>query len=353
MYEDFHLKFILCVENSGKSSLSQRDDKFMLYMLTAGKKALDDGGISEEVMNELDKTRCGVLIGSGMGGMKVFNYAIEALRISYKKMNPFCVSLATTSMGSSMLTIDLEVLWHVEHFQKAKSIRPKLHALGILHGSAVKDFEDLGFFKLQQDRKDSWFIPTKLGTNYFVSSSDFSSPKQLQWEYAELNTSDRTSNMEVDNQMMNTNSHGGYVLRSDEDVGRSTWCSWIPQRSTDCIHDDANVDIPLDAMSDRERELASWETDLKRSEQDVKRRKNVITRDLVICSVNILKQAVNIHSDPARMLIRDSRVPAKLLKNDLANLQKKKRESFMLGGAGLNKSGIIRKSRRQSWISII
>ncbi|KAI3946748.1 hypothetical protein MKW98_003311 [Papaver atlanticum] len=82
-------------------------------MLTAGKKALADGGISEEVMNKLDKTRCGILIGSMMGGMKtrfrnkVFNDAIEALRISYKKMNPFCVPFATTSMGSSMLTIYL------------------------------------------------------------------------------------------------------------------------------------------------------------------------------------------------------------------------------------------------------
>lgn len=43
----------------------------MLYMLTAGKKALADAGITEDVMNELDKARCGVLIGSAMGGMKV------------------------------------------------------------------------------------------------------------------------------------------------------------------------------------------------------------------------------------------------------------------------------------------
>ena len=43
----------------------------MLYMLTAGKKALVDTGLTDELMNELDKTRCGVLIGSGMGGMKV------------------------------------------------------------------------------------------------------------------------------------------------------------------------------------------------------------------------------------------------------------------------------------------
>lgn len=50
---------------------SRRMDKFMLYLLTAGKKALADGGITEDVMNELNKTKCGVLIGSAMGGMQV------------------------------------------------------------------------------------------------------------------------------------------------------------------------------------------------------------------------------------------------------------------------------------------
>ncbi|XP_022750011.1 3-oxoacyl-[acyl-carrier-protein] synthase II, chloroplastic-like isoform X2 [Durio zibethinus] len=87
--------------------LSKRMDKFMLYMLIAGKKALEDGGVTEDVMEELDKVKCGVLIGSAMGGMKVFNDAIEALRISYKKMNPFCVPFATTNMGSAVLAMDL------------------------------------------------------------------------------------------------------------------------------------------------------------------------------------------------------------------------------------------------------
>lgn len=53
--------------------LSKRMDKFMLYMLTAGKKALSDGGITEDMMGELDKRRCGVLIGSAMGGMQVIH----------------------------------------------------------------------------------------------------------------------------------------------------------------------------------------------------------------------------------------------------------------------------------------
>ena len=47
---------------------ARRMDKFMLYLLTAGKKAVVNAGLSEE---ELDKTRCGVLIGSAMGGMQV------------------------------------------------------------------------------------------------------------------------------------------------------------------------------------------------------------------------------------------------------------------------------------------
>ncbi|XXG53366.1 hypothetical protein AAC387_Pa03g1468 [Persea americana] len=88
--------------------LSKRMDKFMLYLLTAGKKALADGGITNDVMNMLDKSKCGVLIGSAMGGMKVFNDAIEALRVSYKKMNPFCVPFATTNMGSAILAMDLK-----------------------------------------------------------------------------------------------------------------------------------------------------------------------------------------------------------------------------------------------------
>ncbi|KAL2493339.1 3-oxoacyl-[acyl-carrier-protein] synthase II [Abeliophyllum distichum] len=87
--------------------LSKRADKFMLYLLTAGKKALADGGITEDVMAELDKAKCGVIIGSALGGMKVFNDAIEALRESYRKMSPFCVPFATTNMGSAILAMEL------------------------------------------------------------------------------------------------------------------------------------------------------------------------------------------------------------------------------------------------------
>ncbi|CAN4087006.1 unnamed protein product [Withania somnifera] len=50
--------------------ISKRADKFIIYTLTAGKKALADGGITEDLLQDLDKFRCGVLVGSALGGMK-------------------------------------------------------------------------------------------------------------------------------------------------------------------------------------------------------------------------------------------------------------------------------------------
>ncbi|XP_059671024.1 general transcription and DNA repair factor IIH subunit TFB2 [Cornus florida] len=44
--------------------------------------------------------------------------------------------------------------------------------------NAIKDLADLGLVKLQQGRKESWFIPTKLVTNLSISLSDSSSRKQ-------------------------------------------------------------------------------------------------------------------------------------------------------------------------------
>ncbi|XP_044497161.1 3-oxoacyl-[acyl-carrier-protein] synthase II, chloroplastic-like isoform X2 [Mangifera indica] len=86
---------------------AKRADKFMLYILTAGKKALADGGITEQVNREFDKIKCGVLIGSALGGMKTYYEGVEALTISYKKVNPFALLYSTTNLGSAVLAMDL------------------------------------------------------------------------------------------------------------------------------------------------------------------------------------------------------------------------------------------------------
>ena len=51
--------------------VGKKADKYMIYALVAGKKALADAGITEQVSGELDKRRCGVIIGSAMGGLHV------------------------------------------------------------------------------------------------------------------------------------------------------------------------------------------------------------------------------------------------------------------------------------------
>ncbi|XP_026448498.1 general transcription and DNA repair factor IIH subunit TFB2-like [Papaver somniferum] len=53
-----------------------------------------------------------------------------------------------------------------------------MNTLNPTQRSAIKDLADLGLIKLQQGRKEDWFIPTKLATNLSVSLSDSSSRKQ-------------------------------------------------------------------------------------------------------------------------------------------------------------------------------
>ncbi|KAF5756582.1 putative transcription factor TFIIH subunit p52/Tfb2 [Helianthus annuus] len=53
-----------------------------------------------------------------------------------------------------------------------------VNTLDDIQRTTVKDLADLGLIKLQQGRKDSWFIPTKLATNLSISLSDASSRKQ-------------------------------------------------------------------------------------------------------------------------------------------------------------------------------
>uniref|UniRef100_A0A1J3H1F3 RNA polymerase II transcription factor B subunit 2 n=1 Tax=Noccaea caerulescens TaxID=107243 RepID=A0A1J3H1F3_NOCCA len=53
-----------------------------------------------------------------------------------------------------------------------------LNTLTDVQRNTLKDLADLGLVKLQQGRKDSWFIPTKLATNLSVSLADSSVRKE-------------------------------------------------------------------------------------------------------------------------------------------------------------------------------
>ncbi|PKU79818.1 general transcription and DNA repair factor IIH subunit TFB2 [Dendrobium catenatum] len=53
-----------------------------------------------------------------------------------------------------------------------------MNSLTDVQCKAIKDLADLGVVKLQQGRKESWFIPTKLASNLSISLSDSSSRRQ-------------------------------------------------------------------------------------------------------------------------------------------------------------------------------
>lgn len=88
----------------------KRVDKVIKYLIVAGKKALGHAGLPWEgpELKDLDRQRCGILIGSAMGGMGTFAAGEEALVTSgYRKMNPFCIPFTISNMGGAMLAMDL------------------------------------------------------------------------------------------------------------------------------------------------------------------------------------------------------------------------------------------------------
>lgn len=88
----------------------KRVDAVIKYLQVAGKKALEASGLPWEgpEIKDLDRTKCGILVGTAMGGMNTFAVAVEALETSgYRKMNPFCIPFAITNMAGAMIAMDL------------------------------------------------------------------------------------------------------------------------------------------------------------------------------------------------------------------------------------------------------
>ncbi len=87
---------------------ARRVDPFIRYAIVAGKKALEKAALTGESLDKLNKSRCGILIGSGMGGMQMFSNGVEALiKEGFKRVSPFFVPFIITNMGGALLAIDL------------------------------------------------------------------------------------------------------------------------------------------------------------------------------------------------------------------------------------------------------
>ncbi|MBS0648173.1 MAG: beta-ketoacyl-ACP synthase II [Verrucomicrobia bacterium] len=87
---------------------ARRVDPFIRYTLVAGKKALEKGDLTGEKLEKLDKSRCGIIIGSGMGGMGIFSDGVETLvKEGHRRVSPFFVPYIITNMGGALLAIDV------------------------------------------------------------------------------------------------------------------------------------------------------------------------------------------------------------------------------------------------------
>ena len=86
-------------------------DAVIKYALVAGKKALQDASIDFEKPGEdgnLRLNRCGILVGTAMGGMQTFATAVEDQATKgFRRMNPFCIPFAITNMPGALLAMDL------------------------------------------------------------------------------------------------------------------------------------------------------------------------------------------------------------------------------------------------------
>lgn len=87
---------------------ARRIDPFILYTIVSGKKALESGRVTADALARLDKRRCGILIGSGIGGMQTFEENVAVLNTKgARRITPFLIPYLLTNMGGAMLGMDL------------------------------------------------------------------------------------------------------------------------------------------------------------------------------------------------------------------------------------------------------
>lgn len=87
---------------------ARRVDPYISYTAGAGKEAIKLAQLDDEALSRLKKHRCGILIGSGMGGMGMFVDNVEAfLEKGHRRVSPFFIPYILTNMAGAFLAMDL------------------------------------------------------------------------------------------------------------------------------------------------------------------------------------------------------------------------------------------------------
>lgn len=84
---------------------ARRVDPFITYAVVAAKKAIAMSGWDKQNL-PADQHRCGVIIGSGMGGLQILDEGIERLSSGSRKLSPFFIPYIITNMASALIAMD-------------------------------------------------------------------------------------------------------------------------------------------------------------------------------------------------------------------------------------------------------
>lgn len=86
---------------------ARRVDPFIAYALVAAKRALEHAELSKEALARCERTRIGVVIGSGIGGLHMMQQQIPLVdRAEFRQVSPFFIPYALTNMASGLVAID-------------------------------------------------------------------------------------------------------------------------------------------------------------------------------------------------------------------------------------------------------
>lgn len=83
---------------------AKRTDRFTQFAVAATKMALDDSGID---LDKCDRTRCGVIVGSGIGGLDSMEK--EAQRLQTKgpsRVSPFTIAMMISNMAGGLVSME-------------------------------------------------------------------------------------------------------------------------------------------------------------------------------------------------------------------------------------------------------
>ncbi|MFV0340240.1 MAG: beta-ketoacyl-ACP synthase II [Parachlamydiaceae bacterium] len=110
--DQFPTKFAGCVkdfqpEDYMDKKQARRVDLAIAFAIAATQKALAYGAIDASAIEKLDKSRCGVIIGSGMGGMQVYSDGVQTLlEKGPSRLTPFFVPYILTNMPGALVAME-------------------------------------------------------------------------------------------------------------------------------------------------------------------------------------------------------------------------------------------------------